>query len=372
VTALPAPALGDRGNDAAHAAALAALPLQTPHRLRRLLRAGSPTEMWHRVRSGERPVAGLPDEVWPAWRSVPGDLPDIMARACADGAMAVTWLGAHDYPDVLAGDVSPPPVLFVRGDVSVLAARRVGIVGTRTATRAGRHVARTLGHDLGADGVCIVSGLARGIDVESHIGSLDAGGAPPVAVVASGLDVVYPPEHRGIWEGVATVGAVISESPPGAAPERHRFPMRNRILAALSEVLVVVESRRTGGSMITVREAMKRDVQVLAVPGPPGMRASEGTNDLLRDGCGPATGADDVLVALGMDHRRTHPRFDPRPPPSEGEAEVLGLLRGPALTLDDLVVRSGYGVVRTAVLLGRLEAKGWVAHSGGWWETLAL
>ncbi len=362
----------DRTGDAVHAAALAALPLQTPHRLRRLLRAGAPTEVWHRIRAGERPVAGLPDEVWAAWRSVPVDLPDTTWRACVEGRMTVTWLGASGYPDVLAGDASPPPVLFVRGDVSVLTARRVGIIGTRSATRAGRHVARTLGRDLAAAGVCVVSGLARGIDAESHVGALDADGAPPVAVVASGLDVVYPPEHRGIWDRVAAAGALVSESPPGAAPERHRFPMRNRILAALSEVLVVVESRRTGGSMITVREAMKRDVQVLAVPGAPSMRASEGTNDLLRDGCGPVTGADDVLIALGMDHRRTHPRFDPRPPPSEPAAGLLDLLRGPALTLDDLALRSGLGVVRTAVLLGRLEAEGWVAHSGGWWEALVL
>lgn len=361
------------GSEAAHAAALAALPLQTPRRLQRLLRTGSPSEVWHALQGGTRCVRGLPDAVWTTWSRASCELPATVGDECIRSGIAVTWLGAPDYPDALSSDFSPPPVLFYRGDPAVLTARRVGIVGTRSATRTGRHLALTLGRDLAASGVCVISGLARGIDVAAHAGALEAEpAAPPVAVVASGLDVVYPPEHLGMWERVAGAGALLSEAPPGTAPERHRFPMRNRILAALSEVLVVVESRRTGGSMLTVREAMKRDVQVLAVPGAPSMRASEGTNDLLRDGCGPVTGAVDVLVALGIDNRRVSPHFDPRPLPSESERIVLECLRGMARTLDELTVVTGWDVAHTAVLLGRLEAAGWVAHSGGWWETLAL
>ena len=167
--------------------------------------------------------------------------------------------GATGYPAVLADDLSPPPVLFARGDVAALDGRRVTIVGTRSATAAGREVAAELGAGLAQAGVRVVSGLARGIDGWAHRGALSAvGGGPPVGVVASGLDVVYPPEHRPLWDEVVERGVLLSEVPPGTTPHALRFPLRNRILAALGEVVVVVESKRKGGSLITVEEALLR------------------------------------------------------------------------------------------------------------------
>ncbi|MSZ34544.1 MAG: hypothetical protein F2629_03195, partial [Actinobacteria bacterium] len=162
-----------------------------------------------------------------------------------------------------------------------------------------------------------------------------------------------------------------SESPPGTMPEAFRFPMRNRILAALSEVLVVVESRTSGGSMITVEEAQKRDITVMAVPGSPRNTSSAGTNLLLQQGCAPVVDVQDVLVALGLDSRGRHPRvFDVRRHPNAHDVAVLNAMCGEALTLDQVLMRTNGDLVATALALGRLESDGWVVNNSGWWEVL--
>jgi len=355
------------------AAALAALPMQTPRRLRRLIDLGQPRDVWTMLQSGHRPLAGIGDDVWRTWSGASSLLPQEMMSRCAQAGITVVTRHDVEFPSVLMMDPDAPAVLFVQGHLGVLANRRVGMIGTRGATRFGRHFARTLGRDLASESVCVVSGLARGIDVESHVGALEASGkqaSSPAAVVASGLDIVYPPEHEKIWKEIGHRGVLITEAPPGTPPEAYRFPMRNRIIAALSEVLVVVESRYTGGSMITVREAMKRDVTVMAVPGAPGLGTNEGTNELLRDGCGPVTCAQDVLMALGLDHRRAVQWIDPRLRPEPKEYALLVLMGRRPVTLDELALLSGHAVVATAVTLGRLEAKGWVCQSDGWWEAL--
>src|SRR6185295_12761685 len=138
-----------------------------------------------------------------------------------------------------------------------------------------------------------------------HRGTLQSeGGGRPIAVVASGHDVVYPREHRDLWREVAERGLLLSEAPPGTPPEAFRFPMRNRVIAALSEVVIVVESREHGGSLITVTEAMERNVPLMAVPGGVHNRAATGTNQLIRDGAGVVIDVTDVLLALAMDHSR--------------------------------------------------------------------
>jgi DNA processing protein len=146
--------------------------------------------------------------------------------------------------------------------------------------------------------------------------------------------------------------------------------MRNRVIAALSEVLVVVESRTSGGSMITVREAMKRDITVMAVPGAVDVTSSEGTNMLLRDGCAPVMSVDDVLMALGLDNRRAAGWCDHREMPFDDERRILSLMGHSPRSLDEVALLSARSVVDVAVLLGRLEAKGWVAYEDGWWEAL--
>ncbi len=356
-----------------YAAALASMPMLTHGRLRRLLQLGAPSQVWEMLQAGEKPLQKISPDCWSAWHLVTDESLVHIAELCLDHNITVTTNTDAMYPTSLIGDPHAPAVLFSRGNLELLRHRRVGIVGTRTATQSGRYVARQLGQSLSEAGICVVSGLARGIDFESHVGALNACGsnvAAPVAVVASGVNVVYPPEHHEVWHRVATEGLLLSEVPPLAPALTHQFPLRNRIIAGLSEVLVVVESRTTGGSMITVREAMKRDVTVMAVPGTTKVPSCEGTNLLLRDGCAPVLDVGDVLVALGLDTRREHGCVDAREAPSADEQAVLAALGNEPRSIDEVALLANLAVVDAAVLLGRLEAKDWVAHVDGWWEAL--
>lgn len=357
----------------AYAAALASLPLLTHARLRRLIAHDQPSVVWNMLQEKERPLPGFKEDTWRAWCHVPNSALIETAELCIDNNITVTTHRDRLYPVVLHADPQAPSVIFSQGNLEALQRRRVGVVGTRTATQSGRHFARTLGQALAHEGVCVVSGLARGIDYESHVGAFRAAGAnvaPPVGVVASGLNKVYPPEHHHLWQRVASEGVLISEVAPNTPAETHRFPLRNRILAGLSEVLVVVESRARGGSMSTVREAMKRDITVMAVPGAPNVASCEGTNLLLRDGCAPVLDVEDVFVALGLDTRRENRVMDTRVLPTADEREVLTALAKVPRSIDEIAVLAGRTVVDTAVLLGRLEANEWVSHVDGWWEAL--
>lgn len=363
------------------AAALCALPKIGPKRLKTLLKYHDPQTAWAVVQGRAKP-----NEVVAAMLRVENiatllrhratqDLQDQIEQRCIKAGIKITIFGDENYPRALIADLAPPAVLFYFGDLSALNNRRVGMVGTRSATASGRYLASHIAYDLATNDVCVVSGLARGIDAWAHRGALRARDSQPagrpVGVVASGLDVIYPRENAQLWQDVATHGALISESAPGSPPEAFRFPLRNRILAALSEVLVVVESRDTGGSMITVDEAQKRDVTVLAVPGSPRNVASNGTNQLIQQGCLPIIGAQDVLVALGLDNRRAQENFyDPRVRLSTSDQNLVSMMAGAPFTLDNFVIRSDLATIDAAVSLGRLEALGWVVENSGWWEVI--
>ena len=359
------------------AAALASLPHVGPQRLRVLVNELGASDAWRTIR-GEIPptprIAALfaQHDLGRVWRQSATDrLLEQIAESLTTSGMSVLLLSDAEYPEALRGDPSAPAVLFVRGNITALRHRRVGVVGTRAASAAGRHFARRLSCELAANGVAVVSGLARGIDAAAHLGALDAlDSAPPIAVVASGLDVVYPREHARLWGSVAEHGVVLSESPPGCAPDAFRFPLRNRILAALSEVLVVVESRETGGSMITVEEALKRGVTVMAVPGAPLSSTSAGTNQLLSQGAAPVRDATDVLVALGLDHERHRSHRETRIAPSPEDRVVLDALVQQPLTFDQLVQRVGLPIQDVAIRIGHLETQGWITANAGWWEAL--
>ena len=209
-------------------------------------------------------------------------------RMQADG-VAVTYLGQPAFPHALRHDPQPPAVLFWIGALASLDRPCVAVVGTRQCTSYGRAMAAELGRDLADAGVCVVSGLALGIDGAAHAGALAAGAAAagPVGVAASGVDRPYPQRHAELWARVAAAGAVISETAPGQPAQSWRFPARNRIIAGLCRVVVVVESHAGGGSMLTVAAAADRGVDVLAVPGPSPVSSSIGTNQLLFEGAGP-------------------------------------------------------------------------------------
>ncbi len=360
----------------AYAAALASLPLQTHRRLRLLITRALPSDVWNQILRGRLTVPAIEPHVLQAWSMATASLPSVMHERCMKLALQVVSLHDTTYPAVLRADPDAPAVLFVRGNLDALLQRRVAIIGTRKATQVGRHFAATLSYELATLGVAVVSGLARGIDGHAHRGveraAKEGANGKAIGVVATGLDVVYPREHSQLWEWVSCNGVLISESPPGTSPEAFRFPLRNRILAGVSEVLVVVESTEAGGSMITVREAEKRDITVLAVPGSPTLLTSRGTNALLRDGCAPVTHVDDVLVALGLDTSRQHGSVDKRMTPTELCADVLDCLRGEPRTIDWLAISLGKAVCDVAVALGRLEQSGWVTQTGGWWEALVV
>ncbi|MBO0713522.1 MAG: DNA-processing protein DprA [Acidimicrobiales bacterium] len=290
-------------------------------------------------------------------------------------------LGWASYPPLLAAEVTPPPVICARGEPACLIRPRVALVGTRSCTHYGREVAAELGAELSRAGVVVVSGLARGIDGAAHEGALagwEEGGAPPVGVTGSGLDVVYPPGHARLWTRVASAGALLSEAPLGARPEAWRFPWRNRLLAALSQVVVVVESHLGGGSMLTVDAAARRGVPVMAVPGSIRSPASAGTNTLLAEGCAPVRDTADVLAALGlsqagtMDHRGIvmgGPGIDGVAATGfEVDQTVLKAVGHEPTTTEDVLRRTGLGLGQAAAALDRLEEAGLVRGGDGWWE----
>lgn len=382
----PARRVGDY-DESTVAAALASLSGVGPARLRTLVVSLGAHDAWRTVR-GELPardhIAALlhDGDLGRLWRrEATLELLERTATALHAGKMQALLINDPEYPSVLRGDHAAPVVLFARGNLAVCATRRVGIIGTRAASAAGRHFARRLGTQLAAAGVAVVSGLARGIDAAAHRGVLEltdtaptdtSSPGAPIGVVASGLDVVYPREHSALWHDVASRGVLLSESPPGCKPDAFRFPLRNRMLAALSEVLVVVESRVGGGSMITVDEAAKRSITVMAVPGSPHVATSEGANLLLAQGCAPVCSVDDILVALGLDHRRTQVVSDPRPKPTAADRRVVDTLLTRPLTFDDLVASLEARAIDVALSLGRLEAGGWVTCTAGWWEALLV
>ncbi len=372
------PAGGPPADEEAAAIALAGLPGIGPVSLTHLLRsAGGPREAWEAIldgrleRPGSVPVRTVP---WAlaARRADPARRRD---SALAAG-IATTWLGRPDYPRRLVSDPLPPPVLFWRGELGALRRPCVAVIGTRHCTPSGARLAWELARDLASSGVCVVSGLALGIDGRAHLGAITAGvpGAT-VGIAASGVDVAYPRRHAALWERVVECGAVISETAPGGPAQRWRFPARNRVIAGLVELVVVVESHVAGGSLLTVESALQRGVEVRAVPGPVGSAASEGSNQLLVEGAGPVRSAADVLDALG-DFR---PPSKPVPAgPGHRSGRPTSLAPGASRVLEAVgwIPTSLNQVVGTAALplgvvsahLEQLAAAGLVVEERGWWQ----
>jgi DNA processing protein len=343
--------------------ALASLDLRAA-RLRALVAHTEPRVVWERICAGHEVLRE------PARRLALRTDPAALWQRHGAANVGVTAADGAAFPAALADDLDPPAVLFHQGDLDVLSGPRVAIVGTRRCTRYGRDIAAELGEGLAAAGVAVVSGLALGVDAAAHEGAL-RGGAPPIGVVGCGLDVVYPRTNAALWRRVAQDGVLLSEVPLGGAPVAWRFPARNRLIAALADVVVVVESHAHGGSLSTVAEAARRDRPVLAVPGPIRSPASAGANRLLADGCAPVCGVEDVLVALGLSPGRRRPARERRPPPTAEGRRVLEALGWMPATLDQLAGRTRLGLGPLAVALEQLRAAAWVQARGGWFERVA-
>ncbi|MCB0976561.1 MAG: DNA-protecting protein DprA [Acidimicrobiales bacterium] len=297
---------------------------------------------------------------------------------CRSSGVRVLVHGRQGYPERLLNDPAPPAILFASGPVPRSVAPAVAIVGTRNATTLGRTFARRLGAELTEAGVRVVSGLALGIDGAAHRGAIDVlagtrlGAAvepgPPIGVVASGLDVPYPARHELLHREVAARGVLLSETPLGCRPSAWRFPARNRIIAAMSDAVVVVESRLSGGSMITADQAADRGVPVLAVPGHPSAASAAGTNALLADGARLVRDVDDVLAELGLPltgEGRRQKRSDALP---ARQQRLLDVLLGGPMSLGELVEAGGGDLDDVASRLAALEAGGHVLNNGGWFE----
>ena len=205
-----------------------------------------------------------------------------------------------EYPAPLAAIPDPPPLLYVKGHASLFEKPAVAIIGARNASGVGRKIARTLATDLGAADIVIASGLARGIDGAAHEAALPTG---TIAVVAGGVDVIYPPEHDDLTRRISEEGAVISECPMGARPTARDFPKRNRIISGLSRGVVVVEAAARSGTLITARFALEQGREVFAVPGSPLDPRCQGANNLIRDGAGLVQNAEDILNVLVTQNR---------------------------------------------------------------------
>jgi DNA processing protein len=280
-------------------------------------------------------------------------------------ARGIRWVGRSDsaFPPSLRAIHDPPPGLFVRGacDLALLERPAVAVVGARSCTDYGAHVARQLGRELGAAGVVVVSGLARGIDGYAHRGALDARGET-IAVLGCGIDRDYPRAHTQLAAQItAGAGFVVSEYPPGVSPAPWRFPARNRIVAGLAVATVVVEARERSGALITADLALEEGREVLAVPGEITSTLSRGTNALLRLGAVPVTCGDDVLEAIGIEPAAT-PRDEP---PPGAPTTVLTAIDGGARTADEIVHATGLAADAVAVALTELELVALVSVSAG-------
>lgn len=279
-----------------------------------------------------------------------------------DAGIKVIVPSDSDYPELLRDDPEPPAALLAVGDLGATRRRAVAVVGTRGCTVYGRTIATEIGHELARSGVAVVSGLALGIDAAAHHGALAGAGAAPVAVIAGGFDQPTPQANRGLFQRVASDGLVLTETPLDTTIARWRFPARNRVIAALADAVIVVESGLTGGSLYTVDEALRRDRLVFAVPGSIRSPESAGTNRLIRDGAFPFTEVAEVLGSIGVDASAPDPSH--RPELSEDARLLLTQVAYEPAMVDELIAGSGLTLGRSIAALDELLRHRLVARSG--------
>lgn len=272
------------------------------------------------------------------------------------------------YPSLLAKMEDAPPLLIVKGDLRLLDRPAVAMVGARNASAAACRFARGLAHDLGREGLVVVSGLARGIDAAAHDGAMDSG---TIGCAAGGIDIYYPPENEARQRRMEEVGLVVSERPPGLEPRARDFPRRNRLIAGLALGTVVVEAAPRSGSLITARLAAEAGREVMAVPGSPLDPRAQGCNQLIRDGATLVQNAADVVEALcpGAVARVAEPpeSFAPSAELSDDQRTAITALLGPvAVGVDEIIRQSGLSPAEVQLVLLELDLAGRLErHAGG-------
>jgi len=282
----------------------------------------------------------------------------------ACGVRFVTW-DEPGYPEPLRNICDPPPVLFYNGKWEPADAVAVAIVGSRQATPYGRAVAARLAEELAGVGVTVVSGMARGIDTAAHKGALEAGGRT-IAVLGTGLDVIYPRENTKLMGAIAASGAVLTEFWPGTPPEAWHFPMRNRLISGLARGVVVVEAGEKSGALITADLALEQGREVMAVPGNVTSRLSRGTNRLIKEGARLVESAADVLEELGLTSLFPRDKAGKALPKLNKEEEMVWrLVEEEPLHEEDIIGRTGLAPEKVMAALAFLEIKGLVRRLPG-------
>ena len=340
---------------------LASLGLGAKATYQALRLCGSAEAFFDAVKCGSEAIEKLPSETLQLARAgcSAQRAAEVMAELSSKGINALTRLNP-DYPARLAAIPWPPPVLFVKGRLSDMH-RAVGIVGTRRCTRRGFEFTRRLAAEL--DGMCVVSGLARGIDTAAHLGALDAG-APTVAVLGCGADVIYPPENAELFHRISQTGAVVSELPLGTQPYLGHFPVRNRIIAGLSRGLIVVESEMKGGTAITASLAVKYGRDMFAVPGPPYMSMGELPNSLIASGAVPVLSAADIKTYYGEGVPSAEAQ-EAKPVMDLTQAKIYELLRREDLSAEGLAALSGLEPGELSIALTMMELSGIIRRLPG-------
>jgi DNA processing protein len=286
-----------------------------------------------------------------------------LGRVTSLGYTVVTWED-EDYPARLLEIEAPPPVLYLWGSFVPQDRWAAAIVGTRHPTPYGTAVARDLAAVLASGGVTVVSGLARGIDAAAHQAALEAGGRT-LAVLGSGLDRLYPSEHRHLAEAITQRGTVVTDYPLGTAPEAGNFPPRNRIISGLAMAVVIVEAGEGSGALITADFAAEQGREVFAVPGSIYQRTSRGTHLLIRSGARPLVALEDVLEALNLEAVSRQEAVSEALPQDETEARVLAALTHEPVHVDEVQARCGLPAAQVSASLAMLELKGRARQVGG-------
>ncbi len=290
------------------------------------------------------------------------DLEKLWEKIAERGIHILTW-EEETYPLRLREIDQPPPVLYVRGELLAEDDFAVAVVGTRRVTPYGRQVAEELSAYLAANGVTVVSGLARGVDAIAHSAAIQAGGRS-IAVLGSGVDIIYPPENRSLAEKLLAGGALVSDYPIGTAPESNNFPPRNRIISGLSLAVVVVEAGETSGALITAEFAAEQGREVFAVPGNILAQQSRGTNRLIQNGAQPLLSPQDLMQALNLTRVGEQKAARKILPADAVEAKLLEVLGQEPLHVDDLRSQTGLPVERISAALVMMELKGLVRQVG--------
>ena len=291
------------------------------------------------------------------------DLRKLWEKLESQGIKILTWQD-EAYPGRLKEIDQPPPVLYIRGEYLPDDLFAVAIVGTRRVTAYGRQITEEMSSFLAANGITVISGLARGVDAIAHQSTLKAGGRT-IAVLGSGVDKIYPPEHRGLAEQMMERGAVISDYALGTPPDASNFPPRNRIISGLSLAVVVIEAGETSGALITAEFAAEQGREVFAVPGSILAPQSKGTNKLIQRGALPLLSMNDLMQALDLTRVGEHKAARKVIPADETEARLMNVLGSEPLHVDEIRNQAELPIEKVSATLALMELKGMVRQVGG-------